>query len=49
MIERWGFAPPLLITSGLYVAASCIYYLFFRNEEIHAGRPAIGAVPPGDE
>lgn len=49
MIERHGFAPPLLIASGLYLAASVIYYVFFRNEEIHAGQPAMGAVGPGDE
>ena len=49
MIERWGFVPPLLIASGLYVAASIVHYKFFGHEEIYAGQPAAGALQPGDE
>ena len=49
LIERWGYAPPLLAASGLYVAASVIFYRFFSGHEIYAGRPAHGTVRPGEE
>lgn len=31
LIERKGYTEPLLIAAGLYVAASVLYWLFFRN------------------
>ena len=31
LIERKGYAEPLLIAAGLYVAASILYWIFFRN------------------
>ena len=49
MIENWGFELPLLISSGLYVVASIIYFKFFGHEEIYAGKPVDGALRPGDE
>ncbi|HET7903866.1 MAG TPA: MFS transporter [Candidatus Eisenbacteria bacterium] len=33
MIERVGYGPPLLIAAALYVLASLLYWLFFRNVE----------------
>jgi predicted MFS family arabinose efflux permease len=33
LIERRGYAEPLLIAAGLYVAASVLYWAFFRNVE----------------
>ncbi|HUU46657.1 MAG TPA: MFS transporter, partial [Acidobacteriota bacterium] len=49
MIEHWGFTWPLLIASGLYVAASITYWIFFHDQEIYAGKPAVGVLRPGDE
>jgi predicted MFS family arabinose efflux permease len=46
MIEQWGYAPPLLAGCGLYVASSLLYYSYFRNEDIHAGRMSPGMVDP---
>jgi predicted MFS family arabinose efflux permease len=31
LIERRGYEEPLLIAAGLYVAASVLYWIFFRN------------------
>ncbi len=33
LIERKGYAEPLLIAAALYVAASILYWIFFRNVE----------------
>ena len=33
LIERRGYAEPLLIAAALYVAASVLYWIFFRNVE----------------
>jgi MFS family permease len=33
MIERVGYTQPLLLAAGLYVLASLLYWLFFRNVE----------------
>ena len=33
LIERRGYTEPLLIAAGLYVAASVLYWIFFRNIE----------------
>jgi MFS family permease len=33
LIERFGFAPPLLATVALYIASSGLYYLFFHSFE----------------
>ncbi len=33
LIERRGYAEPLLIAAGLYVAASLLYWIFFRGVE----------------
>jgi predicted MFS family arabinose efflux permease len=33
MIERVGYDLPLLIAAALYVIASLLYWLFFRNVE----------------
>lgn len=33
MIERVGYEEPLMIAAGLYVAASALYWYFFRNVE----------------
>lgn len=33
LIERRGYTEPLLIAAGLYVAASILYWIFFRNVE----------------
>jgi len=41
MIERQGYTQPLLIAAGLYVAASVLYWYFFRNVEE-------GRVPRGE-
>ncbi len=41
MIEREGYAQPLLIAAGLYIAASVLYWYFFRNVEE-------GRVPRGE-
>jgi predicted MFS family arabinose efflux permease len=41
MIEREGYTLPLLIAAGLYVAASVLYWYFFRNVEE-------GRVPRGE-
>jgi MFS family permease len=41
MIERHGYTEPLLIAAGLYVAASVLYWYFFRNVEE-------GRVPRGE-
>jgi MFS family permease len=46
MIEKWGYAPPLLAGCGFYVVSSLLYYLYFRNEDIHAGRMSPGLVEP---
>ncbi|HEX9751204.1 MAG TPA: MFS transporter [candidate division Zixibacteria bacterium] len=49
MIERWGYEVPLLLACGLYIAASWVYWFYFANFEIYAGRSAVGVVRPGDE
>jgi predicted MFS family arabinose efflux permease len=49
MIEHWGFAPPLLIASGLYACASLAYWWFFRRQELFAGQVIPEAVHSGDE
>lgn len=50
MIEHSGYVMPLLIASGLYVASSGLYFLYFRRSEIYAGRPSVpGGLRPGDE
>jgi predicted MFS family arabinose efflux permease len=41
MIEREGYTSPLLIAAGLYIAASVLYWYFFRNVEE-------GRVPRGE-
>lgn len=46
MIELWGYAPPLLAGCALYVVSSGLYYYYFRNEEIYAGRMSPGIVEP---
>lgn len=46
MIELWGYAPPLLAGCALYIASSILYYVYFRNEEIYAGRMSPGIVDP---
>ena len=33
LIENHGYTLPLMITVGLYIASSVLYYLFFRNSE----------------
>jgi MFS family permease len=33
LIEAYGFTPPLLITVGLYMLSSILYYMFFSSEE----------------
>jgi predicted MFS family arabinose efflux permease len=33
LIKAYSFTPPLLITVGLYVVSSVLYYLFFSSEE----------------
>jgi predicted MFS family arabinose efflux permease len=33
LIERKGYTEPLLIAAGLYVIASVLYWIFFRNVE----------------
>lgn len=33
LIERKGYAEPLLIATALYIAASVLYWIFFRNVE----------------
>ncbi len=33
LIKAYSFTPPLLITVGLYVTSSVLYYLFFSSEE----------------
>jgi MFS family permease len=33
LIKAYSFTPPLLITVGLYVISSILYYLFFSSEE----------------
>jgi predicted MFS family arabinose efflux permease len=40
MIERSGYVMPLLIASGLYVASSALYFLYFHRCEIYAGQPS---------
>jgi predicted MFS family arabinose efflux permease len=42
MIEKSGYVWPLMLASGLYLVSSGMYYFYFRNEEMHAGRPAEG-------
>ena len=41
LIERYGYTPPLLIAAGLYVAASGLYWVFFKDVEE-------GRVPRGE-
>ena len=41
MIEREGYTSPLLIAAGFYIAASALYWYFFRNVEE-------GRVPRGE-
>jgi predicted MFS family arabinose efflux permease len=41
MIERSGYVMPLLIASGLYVASSALYFLYFRRCEVYAGQPSV--------
>jgi uncharacterized sodium:solute symporter family permease YidK len=41
LIERRGYTEPLLLAAGLYVAASLLYWLFFRSVEE-------GRVPRGE-
>ena len=41
LIERYGYTPPLLIAAGLYVAASALYWIFFKDVEE-------GRVPRGE-
>ncbi len=38
LIEHIGYTEPLLAAGGLYLIAAILYYWFFRNEEIYAGR-----------
>jgi MFS family permease len=33
LIEAYAFTPPLLITVGLYMLSSILYYIFFSSEE----------------
>ena len=33
LIKAYSFTPPLLITVGLYIISSVLYYLFFSSEE----------------
>ena len=33
LIERFGFAPPLLATIVLYIASAGLYYYFFKDVE----------------
>jgi predicted MFS family arabinose efflux permease len=46
MIEQWGYAPPLLAGCALYVASSGLYYFYFKNEDIYAGRMSPGMAEP---
>lgn len=39
LIERSGYALPLLIASGLYVVSSALYFWYFHRCEIYAGSP----------
>ena len=41
MIERSGYVMPLLIASGLYVASSALYFLYFHRCEVYAGQPSL--------
>lgn len=41
MIEHSGYVMPLLIASGLYVASSALYFLYFRRCEVYAGQPSV--------
>jgi MFS family permease len=42
LIKAYGFTLPLLITIGLYVISSVLYYLFFSSEEDRGMGKAIG-------
>jgi len=33
LIEAYGYTQPLMITAGLYLLSSILYYIFFRNSE----------------
>jgi hypothetical protein len=33
LIKAYSFTPPLLITVGLYVTSSILYYIFFSTEK----------------
>lgn len=33
LIARYGFTPPLLVTVGLYIVSSVLYYLYFAHAE----------------
>ena len=44
MIEKSGYELPLLLASALYLLSSGMYYFYFRNEEMHAGRQAEGVL-----
>lgn len=46
MIEEWGYAPPLLAGCILYLLSSALYYVYFRKEDIYAGRMSPGIVEP---
>lgn len=46
MIERYGYELPLLVGCVLYIISSGLYYYYFRNEEIYAGRMSPGIVDP---
>lgn len=46
MIEQWGYEPPLLAGCALYILSSGLYYFYFRNEDIYAGRMSPGLVEP---
>jgi len=42
LIKAYSFTPPLLITVGLYVISSVLYYFFFSTEEdIKIGKPVL--------
>jgi len=34
LIEKYGYTLPLMITVGLYILSSILYYIFFRNSEL---------------
>ncbi len=44
MIEQWGYEEPLLAGCVLYVISSALYFWYFKDQEIYAGRMSPGLV-----